>query len=405
MKLNRILYIGMLIIAFIFVYSYGGKVPYMLFYTVLILPVISFFHMVMCYFLLKYEQNMNSDSVIKGDMVAFSLHIINRSFFILPYISIRFGEAGAGVIQQPEINNIALQPFGKREFKFEYIYKYRGCFKIGVSEIEVQDFLGIFKLVRRNKRPLLITVYPRRIDIDSFALNINYSFGDISNFIGVQEDTSTIKEINKYSYGDSLQKVHWKLTAKTNELMVKKYENYASASAVYLIDLKNNSFSKEDNAIIEDKHIETAIAVLKRLIYDGADVNLVYATEKITNIQCRSYSGFENIYEILAKMKFDQNIKFKDIVYSQINQNVNNSNIIISTSNLDYELYETLSRTKLLGYDISLIHISTKEISRKKETEIEQIFSLLLELGIKVYSINMIEDIKAVFGQEVREGR
>jgi len=401
MKLNRILYIAMLITAFIFVYSYGGKVPYMLFYTVLILPVVSFFHMVTCYFLVKYEQDLDSDSVIKGDKVAFSLHIINRSFFILPYISIRFWEAGVGVIHQAEIKNIALQPFGKREFKFEYIYKYKGCFNIGVSEIEVQDFLGIFKLVRRNKRPLLITVYPRRIDIDSFALNTNYSFGDILNFIGIHEDTSTIKEINKYSYGDSLKKVHWKLTAKTNELMVKKYENYASASAVYIIDLKNNSFSKEDNAIIEDKHIETAIAVLKRLIYDCAYVNLVYTTEKITNIQCKSTSDFDNVYEILAKVKFDQNIKFKDIIYSQINQNINNSNIIISTSNLDCELYETLSKTKLLGYGISLIHISTKEISGKKETGNESILSLLSELGIKVYNINMSEDIEAVFGQEV----
>lgn len=402
MKLNRILYAVMFIIALIFVYSYGGKVPYMLFYTVVLLPVVSFFHMVTCYFLLKYEQNINSDSVVKGDRITFLLSIINRSFFILPYISIKFWEDGAGVIHQPEIKNIAVQPLGKREFKFEYMYKYKGCFKIGVSAIEVQDFLGIFKFVRRNKSPLFITVYPRRIDIDSFALNKNHSFGDISNVIGIQEDTSTIKEINKYSYGDSLKKVHWKLTAKTNELMVKKYENYASVSAVYIIDLKNNSFSEEDNAIVEDRHIEAAIAVLKRLIYDGIDVNLVYATEKINTIQYRSFSDFENAYEVLARVKFDQNINLKDIIYSQINQDINKSNIIISTSNLDYEIYEALRRTKILGYDISLIHISTEEISEKKETDIEQILSLLSALGIKVYSINMSEDIKAVFEQEVR---
>lgn len=402
MKLNRILYTVMFIIAFIFVYSYGGKVPYMLFYTVLLLPVVSFSNMVTCYFLIKYEQNLDSDSVIKGDKAAFSLRIINRSFFILPYISIRFWETGAAVIKQFEIKNIALQPFGKRDFKFEYIYKYKGCFKIGISEIEFQDFLGIFKLVRRNKKPLLMNVYPRNLHIDSFVLNTNYSFGDISNFIGIQEDTSTIKEIDKYSYGDSLRKVHWKLTAKSNELMVKKYENYASVSAVYIIDLKNNDFSEEDNAIVEDKHIETAIAVLKRLIHDDIDVKIVYADEKITSIQCRSFLDFEKVYEILAKVKFDQNIKFTDIIYSQTNENVSNSNIIISTSNLDYELYETMSKMKLLGYDISLIHISTKEILGKKETDINQILFLLLELGIKVYNINISDNIKAVFGQEMR---
>ncbi len=392
----------MFIIALIFVYSYGGKVPYMLFYTVLLLPVVSFVHLVTCCFLGKYEQNLNSDSVIKGDRVDFSLRIINRSFFMLPYISIRFWENGAAVNKQSDMKSIALQPFGKRDFNFEYIYKYKGCFKIGISEIEFQDFLGIFKLVRRNKRPLLINVYPRNLHIDSFALNINYSFGDISNFIGIQEDTSIIKEIDKYSYGDSLKKVHWKLTAKSNELMVKKYENYASVSAVYIIDLKNNGFSEEDNAIVEDKHIETAIAVLKRLIHDDVDVKLVYADEKITSIQCRSSLDFEKVYEILAKVKFDQNIKLTDIIYSQTNENISNSNIIISTSNLDFELYETVNKMKLLGYDISLIHISTKEILGKKETDSNHILSLLLELGIKVYNINISDNIKAVFGQVVR---
>ncbi|WP_160686942.1 DUF58 domain-containing protein [Clostridium sp. C2-6-12] len=402
MKLNRIMYAVMFIIALIFVYSYGGKVPYMLFYTVLLLPVVSFVHLVTCCFLGKYEQNLNSDSVIKGDRVDFSLRIINRSFFMLPYISIRFWENGAAVNKQSDMKSIALQPFGKRDFNFEYIYKYKGCFKIGISEIEFQDFLGIFKLVRRNKRPLLINVYPRNLHIDSFALNINYSFGDISNFIGIQEDTSIIKEIDKYSYGDSLKKVHWKLTAKSNELMVKKYENYASVSAVYIIDLKNNGFSEEDNAIVEDKHIETAIAVLKRLIHDDVDVKLVYADEKITSIQCRSSLDFEKVYEILAKVKFDQNIKLTDIIYSQTNENISNSNIIISTSNLDFELYETVNKMKLLGYDISLIHISTKEILGKKETDSNHILSLLLELGIKVYNINISDNIKAVFGQVVR---
>lgn len=405
MKLNRILYAVMFIIAFVFVYSYGGKVPYMLFYTVVLLPVVSFFNMLTCYFLLKYEQNINSDSVVKGDRVTFLLSIINRSFFILPYISIKFWEDGAGVIYEPEIKNIAIKPFSKREFKFEYMYKYKGCFKIGISVIEVQDFLGIFKLVHKNKRHLLIAVYPRRIDINSLALNKNHSFGDISKVIGIQEDTSTIKEINRYSYGDSLKKVHWKLTAKTNELMVKKYEDYASVSAVYIIDLQNNGFSEEDNAIVEDKHIEAAIAILKCLIYDGIEVNLVYATEKINTIQCRSSSDFENVYEVLARVKFEQNIKFKDIIYSQINQNANKSNIIISTSNLNYELYETLNRMKILGCDINLIHVYNEEILEKKETNIEGILDLLSKLGIRVYSINISADIRAVFEQEVWEGK
>lgn len=150
--------------AFIFVYFYGGKVPYMLFYTVLALPFVSLLYLALGYMGLKYEQGLDSSSIVKGGKVTLSLRIANRGLFILPYVSIRFFGDNGELIQQPGIKNIFLQPFSKREFCFEYVYKYRGCYELGVSAVEIQDFLGIFKLARRNKRPLFVTVYPRIIE-------------------------------------------------------------------------------------------------------------------------------------------------------------------------------------------------------------------------------------------------
>lgn len=80
MRLNRILYITLLIMALTFVYYYDGKVPYMFFYTVLLLPVVSFLQMVAGYFILRYEQNLNNDSIIKGDEVTLRVNITNKSF-------------------------------------------------------------------------------------------------------------------------------------------------------------------------------------------------------------------------------------------------------------------------------------------------------------------------------------
>lgn len=194
MKLNRILYLSLLIITFSFVYYYGGKVPNIFFYTVAILPVVSFLHMVAGYFILKYEQKLDKDVVLKGNKVTFKVNIINKSFFSFPYVKVNFLNYKGGVIEKQEIRTIAINPFSKEGVYIDYEYKYRGYFKLGVNDIELQDFLGIFKITRKNKNPLYITVYPEIIDIDEFYLGIGDFSNNMSNMSGVHENESINKE-------------------------------------------------------------------------------------------------------------------------------------------------------------------------------------------------------------------
>lgn len=412
MKLNRILYLSLLIITFTFVYYYGGKVPNMFFYTVLVLPIVSFTYMLIGYFMLKYEQSLDNDLIFKGDKVTFTVNITNRSFFILPYISISFLNDKGGVIQKHKINNISLQPFSKREISIDYIYKYRGDFKLGVSTIEVQDFLGIFKVILKNKTPLYITVYPQIIDIDEFYLSSGYLSDNVSSIGGGQEDISTIEEINKYNYGDSLRKIHWKLTAKTNELMIREYEKVGSRSAILILDLQSDNFEVEKNAAIEDKLLETTIAILRYCIYNDAEVKLIYDSKGINAINYSNSLDFQKAYEALAKVEFNQKTSFKDIIESEVNCNIGKADIIIATFNINYILYEELNKAILLGCNITLIYIyGNEKIENNKEeykenlskaygdNEAKTILALLSELGIKLYEINIEEDIQAVFKQ------
>lgn len=412
MKLNRILYLSLLIITFTFVYYYGGKVPNMFFYTVLVLPIVSFTYMLIGYFMLKYEQSLDNDLIFKGDKVTLTVNITNRGFFILPYISISFLNDKGGVIQKHKINNISLQPFSKREISIDYIYKYRGDFKLGVSTIEVQDFLGIFKVILKNKTPLYITVYPQIIDIDEFYLSSGYLSDNVSSIGGGKEDISTIEEINKYNYGDSLRKIHWKLTAKTNELMIREYEKVGSRSAILILDLQSDNFEVEKNAAIEDKLLETTIAILRYCIYNDAEVKLIYDSKGINAINYSNSLDFQKAYEALAKVEFNQKTSFKDIIESEVSYNIGKADIIIATFNINYILYEELNKAILLGCNITLIYIyGNEKIENNKEeykenlskahgdNEAKTILALLSELGIKLYEINIEEDIQAVFKQ------
>ncbi|TCT16062.1 uncharacterized protein DUF58 [Natranaerovirga pectinivora] len=397
MKRNRVLYISLLILAFVFVYFHGGRIPYMLFYTVIALPIVSFVHIFTGYFVFKYNQNIDTSTIVKGAKVTLSLCIVNRGLFILPYVKIRFYNGGGALIPEPSIKNLFIHPFSKRELCFEHRFKYRGAFDVGVSDIEIQDFLGIFKFVRRNKRPLKVTVLPRVVDIDSIGINIQDLPDQISNSGNFYEDVSVIDEINKYNYGDSLRKVHWKLTAKVNELMVKKYESTFGANAIFIVDLTRVVSDPAKNAFIEDKHIEAVVSALRCTLKNGANVRFIYYDGAFLSYDCNNLVDFENIYQAFGKVTFNQEISYKDIIYSQVNNSGSKPDIFLSTSIVDQDLYETICRIMSSGYHISLIYVSPEKITGEKKLGVEQILSELSGAGIKVYNINIGDNLKDIF--------
>lgn len=367
----------------------------MLLYTVLTLPIVSFSNLVFGYFGFKYSQELEGNSVEKGEKVRYILTVINNGLFLLPYVNIELHDSANNKSQKASSKNVFIPPFSKRRFKLEYIYKYRGEFQVGVKSIEMRDFLGIFKLKYKAKKSLKIKVYPRVINIERFYVREDMHSYNSLNHKGIYEDTSVVDEINKYNYGDSLNRVHWKLTAKMNEMMVKKFEGTEAQNLMFIFDLKKNSYKEESNNLIEDKQIEASIGVLKYLIDTSSEVKFSYYDKKIVNLECRSSMDFENLYRFFSTVKFNQDINIEDIISLMVDENVNMQNILIATSNINYALYEVLYKVKTASNNIGLIYVSPKEIQGENE-DISGILKGLKELGINLYYINITGDIKTV---------
>ena len=60
------MYIALLLSSITFIYFYGGKVPYMLFYIVLLLPVVSLLYTGFIFLRFKYGQAIDKKNCNKG---------------------------------------------------------------------------------------------------------------------------------------------------------------------------------------------------------------------------------------------------------------------------------------------------------------------------------------------------
>ncbi|MCX7748993.1 MAG: DUF58 domain-containing protein [Clostridia bacterium] len=368
----------------------------MFFYTVVSLAMISFLYTLVILLRFKYLQDIDKKFVMKGDKVNFIFSVHNEDFLLYPYIKVTFFGSETLFKKQFQSKSFSLAPLKEKNYSLELECKYRGSYEIGVKSFEIDDFLGIFKLKYNLNETKYVTVYPRIIYLDRFKLQTNFSSETQSITNGRFEDTTMISDIRKYTYGDSLKKIHWKLSAKMNDFLVKNHEGSTETSTVILLDLKKNPFTVEENTIIEDKLIESAVAIIYYCLSNWIPIHLVYYKDQIVDIEAKNPLCFDDIYKTLSKIMFIEKIDVKDLLNVYLKDFFKKTNILILTSNISYELYSEIYKTKFSGYEISFVYVSPEEVTGVNDTEADNILSYLPEIGVDTYKINISDDIKHV---------
>lgn len=396
MKQSRRLYVCLFIMALTFAYFNGGKVPYMLLYTAVLLPLVSLVYTLVIYMRFKFAQELDKKFVTKGDRVRFIFTVNNEDFFIYPYVRVAFHGAKTIFEDQVQICNFSLRPYSGISHSFELQCNYRGSYEIGIHSVEIEDFFGLFKFRYNLNEPKYVTVYPRIIHLENFLLKTDFMSEAHSILNNRTEDMTTASDVRKYAYGDSLKRIHWKLTAKTRSFMVKKFQSTSEISTLILLDLQKNPYSGSENIILEDKVIESIVAVLYYCLYNWIPINLVYFNGKLTSIEAKNHLIFNELFELMANIKFNGTVPIKDLLEIYVNNELNKSNIVIFTSNLDYDLYDQIYRASNSGFDVSIVYTSPEKITGTKITDVENILSFLPEIGVNSYRIGIDDNIKEV---------
>lgn len=396
MRRNRILYGILIFLSFVFVYFYGGKIPYMLFYVTLVLPVISLLYALIIYVRFKYTQDTDRKTVLKGESVNFLFTVSNEDIFLYPYMKVRLYGADTVFDKEFQTKSFSLLPRKGKKYTFDLECKYRGRYEMGIKTIDIEDFLGIFKLEYKAGDPVFVTVLPQIIHLERFRLKTNFISEAHSILNNRYEDMSTISDIREYRTGDSLKKIHWKLSAKMNEIMVKNYQSTSQTNVTFFLDLKQNLFSTEQNIMIEDKLIEAVVAVLHYCLANWVHVDLVYYTDEIVHIAAKNPTEFDSIYSILSVIGFTSSVEIKDIIDVYMNDNRIKTNLLVFTSNMNDELYEEIYKTRLQGYETGVVYVSPEEATGVKNGQTGNILSNLTEIGVDTYKVSISESIKEV---------
>lgn len=165
---------------------------------------------------------------------------------------------------------LMLQPTSKRHIRYNYPIAIRDCgdTKITIKEIEVYDMLGVVAWKKEKNIESRVLVYPERLKL-SVRLSRNpvtQTFGELYDQTRKGQDVSEVFNLREYVAGDSVGSIHWKLSGKLDQLVVREFGYPSNYSTVIVYELMKKCNGRKISNDINDAVVALTSALSSSLL-------------------------------------------------------------------------------------------------------------------------------------------
>ena len=385
MRRNRLLYSGLSLGVAIAAIMYGDPFMFKTLYALIALPLASLLFAFVTLYGLGVVQKAGSAVVVKGEPNQYFITLHNR-------IRIGFGAVrclflGEHFAIETDVSEqlIDIRPFMKPyEFPVDFTVKYRGVYQLGLGYLEVTDFLGLFRLKRKVSAKFEIVAYPRIVSLEHMQLAIHLLSKAPANLSVAQEDYADYTDVRPYEPSDPIKKVHWKLTAKRGEWIVKNYQSSVLNSMAILLDANKRPLPYENSVKLEDTMMEHAVAVLRYCLRQQMPVDLLFGRN--VRETGRHIGDFDAMYNVMANLSFaNDDFSVYDALSGYLNETSRNVNVVILTSVLDMALYDRILNAVRFGHYIAVMYFVPEKWAADRESN--AVFSRLQASGLNCVKI------------------
>ena len=386
LKRNKMLYGGLSFGVLIAAVLYGDPLMFMTLYALLAMPLASLLFALLTLYGAGLAQKTQGNTVIKGEANRYTVTIDNQVRIGFGVIRCIFLESSFAVESDAAERQINIRPFMKpQRFDINFTLKYRGKYQLGLEFLEVTDFLGLFCLRRKITQRFEIVAYPRIRELEHMELAIHLLSKAPANLTVAQEDYADYTDVRPYEPSDPIKKVHWKLTAKRGEWIVKNFQSSVLNSMAILIDAKQRKLPREQSLKLEDSMMEHGVAVLRYCLRQQMPIDLLFG--RAARESGRHIGDFEALYNILASLDFvsDDDFSVNDALSGYLNETSRNVNVVILTHTLDMALYEQVLNAMRFGHYIAIMYFVPEKWAPDRQSD--EVFERLKASGINAVKI------------------
>ncbi len=190
----------------------------------------------------------------------------------------------------------------RRHVAYQVRSDVRGQFDIGPMAVRVTDPFGLIELGRAFQTTAQLTVTPRTVPLPAIPLAGAWTGSGDNRPRAFASGSAEDVTVREYRQGDDLRRVHWRSTARTGELMVRREEQPWQSRATLFIDNRSRSHRGHGVASSLEAAVSAAASIAVHLSQRGFSVRLVTADGEHPNTEWHDRASAQNTGPLLEAL-------------------------------------------------------------------------------------------------------
>ena len=267
----------------------------------------------------------------------------------------------------------------------------RGRFHWGPLRVTASDPFGLFETTRIIGEKRELVVYPAPFPVDDFVISSAEETGDAPDYRATSQFTPNVVSVRRYTVGDSLNRIHWKSSAKLNRLMVKEFETEVQSDLAILLDLNAAVQVGEGLNGTEEVSVTVAASIARYLLeFDNGVGFSAIGDSEYTIPNGTGDRHMWRILEALALCKAEGRVSLRELLGIHEAQFSRRTGVIAITPSVeDAMAAATILQERNSPGAVILLEPTTFGASGDYTSELASFYSM----GIAAYIVRLGDDI------------
>ena len=361
---NRIILCLVIVATGVFVSFFGGSISYGLFYTSLLVPVVSFAYMLYVHFRCRIYQLIEHKTVVKGEHIPYQFILSNEDVIAFTNIYVSFRTDFSEVDHVDADKTYCLLPQERCEQNTSICCHYRGEYLVGAEYVYITDYLNLFRIRFEAPSPITVHVMPRVLRLQQLRIGEEMEGKKSTSRAEIEQNVPDV-EIRNYIAGDERRMIHWKSVAREHKLMTRKYTKEPKSEITLYLDLTKKEATLLEQMQIEDKMIELVLAISDYYHRANTPIQCIYESNGFKEQKIMSKSDFDRLYEMCNTVYFRSKILIHHLLEQTTNLTKNTTWGVVITHSLTDELIIACYEKIRLGCIITILLVSSEDYKDK----------------------------------------
>ncbi len=303
---------------------------------------------------MRISAETDREAVYRGDDVTLLLRVRHRGWIPIAPVLLELSTLTADKPRQIRLKNL---PGRTQTLRMPLHAAHVGVFTSGIRSCTVEDLMGIFrrKIVPAGTEYSL-TVLPLTFE----PAPLKMAPGDPGSEIMARatEDLNAPSDVRNYQPGDTMKKIHWKLSLRKGELMVRKFDEPVLQEALILMDCSRppDLGHPEAEADLRDALLETGASLFADQIRTDHTVRMPLTGSHAVDLDERTELSIA--FDYLTKIDFSATERFEQVLMMESRRLSKVGCVAVVTARLNSAIVEMMIRMHRIGPNLRVYAVT-----------------------------------------------